>query len=281
MFRILRLGGSRKFIVATTAFALITLFWSLRTLPSNLLHWNVFSGLSKPLSDVSDIFDFEPADSEAIKRICRNTEWNKDLIFTCARSGGGVGNLRNSILNCVRYAIHAGGALVVPRVILRSPVDIAAIWNRETIEMDYIFDRLHFMRSLELSCPQLQIFNTTDDIPDYDLTHHSIRLLPENLVGDIPGDGIAHPEEWRGLFYDWLQTSANQSHKHAVVELDRSYVRIHQMPLGDDLTPDSFSTQFILTGNHLHWTSGESLNFDRTLESLQRIRSEGLYKFID
>jgi hypothetical protein len=224
MLKILRLGSTKKNVILTAVSALIIWFWGLRTLPFSSPHWDIFSAPSKPLSETTDIFDFEPADSEAIRKICQDTEWNQDLVFTCARSGGGVGNLRNSILNCVRYAIHAGGALVVPRVILRSPVDIAAIWNRETIEMDYIFDRAHFIRSLELSCPQLQIFNTTEDISDYDSAHGGIKLLPEKLVGDIPGDGIAHPEEWRGLFYEWLETSANQNHKPVVVDLDRSYV---------------------------------------------------------
>jgi hypothetical protein len=227
MLKILRVGNSRKNIVLAVIFALIIWFWALRALPFSSLYWDVFSAPSKPLSETSDLFDFELADSEAIRKICQNTQWNQDLVFTCARSGGGVGNLRNSILNCVRYAIHAGGALVVPRIILRSPVDIAAIWNRETIEIDYIFDRGHFVRSLELSCPQLQIFNTTDDISDYDSSHGGLKLLPEKLVGgDIPGDGIAHPEEWRGLFYEWLEISAYQSHKPVVVDLDRSYVCI-------------------------------------------------------
>lgn len=224
MSKVLRFGSTKRTIILTAVFVLIIWFWGLRTLPFSSPQWNIFSTPTKPLSETSDLFDFEPADSRAIRKICQDTEWNQELVFTCARSGGGVGNLRNSILNCVRYAIHAGGALVIPRVILRSPVDIAAIWNRETIEIDYIFDRAHFVRSLELSCPQLQIFNTTDDIPSHDSTYGGIKLLPEKLVGDIPGDGIAHPEEWRGLFYKWLETSTNQSHKPIVVDLDRSYV---------------------------------------------------------
>jgi len=115
---------------------------------------------------VNDIFDRPPIESGAIKDICAKTEWNSNLVFTCKNSGGGVGNLRNSILNCVRYAIQAGAGMTLPTIIERNPADITHIWERERVPFDYLFDVPHFVESLELSCPQLRLFNTTMDIPN-------------------------------------------------------------------------------------------------------------------
>lgn len=192
-----------------------------------------FSSTSR--SNVVDLFDFEPADSEAIRKVCQRTKWNENLIFTCDKSGGGVGNLRNSVLNCVRYAIHGGGGLVVPRIIQRSPEDIALIWNRETTEFDYIFDRAHFVESLRRSCPQMEVFNSSADIPTKFPLKNVLSLEPEKeLVANIPGNGSWPTEVWRGLFYKWLDGKSspgngavkpgNSTIDPVVVGLGRSYV---------------------------------------------------------
>jgi hypothetical protein len=54
-----------------------------------------------------------PVDDAAINNLCLNRTWTKNVIFECrAPQYGGVGPvaIRNVVLNCVRYAIEAGGA---------------------------------------------------------------------------------------------------------------------------------------------------------------------------
>ncbi|KUJ15086.1 uncharacterized protein LY89DRAFT_568527, partial [Mollisia scopiformis] len=176
-----------------------------------------------------DLFDEPLLESAAVKNLCANTEWNPKLLFTCNRSGGGVGNLRNSILNCVRYAISAGAGLALPRVILRDPNDISHIWERETISFDYIFDETHFVESLRLSCPQLQLFDDAEEFAKQS-SEDAIRLLPESLMEDTP-TGIAHPEGWRGKFYGWL-SKERDTNSQVVVDLERSYLKY---PIYSDL----------------------------------------------
>lgn len=50
--------------------------------------------------------DFDP---KAMRRVCASKKWNDDLIFVCGAPQGGLGNIRNVFLTCVRYAIEAGG----------------------------------------------------------------------------------------------------------------------------------------------------------------------------
>ena len=50
-----------------------------------------------------------PFDNSALAALCSSKKWMPGLIFKCEASGV-VGNVRNIILNCVRYAIEAGGS---------------------------------------------------------------------------------------------------------------------------------------------------------------------------
>ena len=50
-----------------------------------------------------------PYDDSAIKSLCASKNWTEGLIATCGTPQGGVSNVRNVFLNCVRYAIEAGG----------------------------------------------------------------------------------------------------------------------------------------------------------------------------
>lgn len=50
-----------------------------------------------------------PFDDSTLIDVCENTEWREGLIFQCEAPYGGVANIRNMLLNCIRYAIEAGG----------------------------------------------------------------------------------------------------------------------------------------------------------------------------
>jgi hypothetical protein len=203
--------------------------------------------LSSALSE-TDIFDFPALDSEAFRTLCSKTEWNPNLIFTCNDSGGGVGNLRNSILNCVRYTIAAGASLTLPKVQLRNPANIADIWQRERISFDYIFDKPHFVESLKLSCPQMRVYESIDKSPHHALINSSIYMEPEKIVPekDVTPEGIAHPEHWREIFYTWLANTTETARKSkditshpAIIDLARSYL---QYPIYTD--PSAFAISF-------------------------------------
>lgn len=234
---ILRLYSARRVLVLAAVSTF--LFWwiiQLRHSNSLVLHW---TSNPTPLFNATDIFDEPPADSDAIRDLCSKTEWNKGLVFTCNGSGGGIGNLRNSILNCVRYAIAAGAAMTLPNVILRNPENIAEIWNRERTPFTYIFDKPHFIESLALSCPQLQLYEDKLAIPNYNASGEvpSVSLLPERLDTLNP-KGLDHPLAWREYFYTWL-AKKTEPHSPNIVDLERSYL---QYPIYSD--PEAFAHDF-------------------------------------
>lgn len=168
---------------------------------------------------------------DAINAICNQTAWNESLVFTCNESYGGVGNIRNSVLHCVRYAIQAGASLVLPRIVLRSSTDIGTIETGQTADFSYMFDTPHFLESMSLYCPQLKIHNTIEDVRGglEEKEGLTLSLKPESLVeGGVPRTGIPDPSAWRGQFYSWLDkqiTTAGQGTPSlVVVNLQRSYM---------------------------------------------------------
>ncbi|KAH8759941.1 hypothetical protein F5883DRAFT_426123 [Diaporthe sp. PMI_573] len=178
-----------------------------------------------------NVFSDQNLGRETVNAVCNRTAWNKSLVFTCNESYGGVGNIRNSILHCVRFAIQVGASLVLPRIVLRSPTDIGTIETGQTAEFTYMFDQPHFLESMDVYCPQLRIHNTAEDVRD-GLDEREILTLslkPESLVeGGVPRTGIPEPNAWPGQFRAWLneqiRTASEDTPNLVVVNLQRSYM---------------------------------------------------------
>lgn len=172
-----------------------------------------------------DISPIQYLGQEAITAVCNRTAWNESLVFTCNESYGGVGNIRNSVLHCIRYAIQAGASLVLPRIVLRSSSDIGTIETSQTADFSYMFDTPHFLQSMTLYCPQLKIHNTVLE----ERRDLALSLKPESLVeGGVPRTGFPDPGAWRGQFYSWLDrqivTAGKDTPSLVVVNLQRSYM---------------------------------------------------------
>lgn len=48
-------------------------------------------------------------DNSTLVDLCEKGKWIPGLIFKCESPSGGIANVRNIILNCLRFAIEAGG----------------------------------------------------------------------------------------------------------------------------------------------------------------------------
>lgn len=48
--------------------------------------------------------------NQTLVELCKSKKWMPGLIFKCEPPEGGIANVRNVLLNCVRFAIEAGGS---------------------------------------------------------------------------------------------------------------------------------------------------------------------------
>ncbi|KUJ13919.1 uncharacterized protein LY89DRAFT_150577 [Mollisia scopiformis] len=222
--------------------------------------WNIYS--NSPQSDVvsEDIFDYPPVHSSAIKAVCAATQWNESLVFTCDDNVGGIGHVRNSILNCVRFSIAAGAGLVLPRISVRNDSDISIIHTGSLTNMAYLFDTRHFIDSISLSCPGLTLYPELDDFKKINNANNPIRLSPQALgvkfpktgmedpkkfATAMPKAGMDKPEKWGELFHEWYADIGEQyqfigtTKGPIFIALLRSYLT---WPILSD--GQAFSTQF-------------------------------------
>lgn len=122
---------------------------------------------------------------------------------------------------------------MLPQIVLRSAYAIQDIQTGQRADFSYMFDTRHFLESIRLSCPEMIIHLSVDDVLNSTRTKVGgplvLTLKPESIVKrDIPRTGLPQPHAWRGQFYQWLEDQANaietMSSSPMIVNLQRSYM---------------------------------------------------------
>lgn len=116
-----------------------------------------------------------------LKRVCQEAEPVEGVVWVCDKNWGGMGNIRNFILNCLRYGIEAGATgLVMPEIHLRDEDDITDYITPLKAPLGYMFDESHFRTSMRDNCPHMTLYNSTRDVPYFfDATAAGEPVIPE------------------------------------------------------------------------------------------------------
>jgi hypothetical protein len=143
-----------------------------------------------------------------LERVCNETKYQPGLVFMCDNNSGGVGNIRNFILTCVRYAIDAGATgIILPKIQRRSETDLANIFTTSLQPFEYFFDEEHFRYALGTHCPRLTIYNETVDIPNSQNKTEIKDFYPKDLNSPDGGDTRGrnrHLDMFRTKLDKWL-----------------------------------------------------------------------------
>lgn len=158
-----------------------------------------------------------------LARVCQETSWTSGLVFVCDNNSGGIGNIRNFILTCVRYAIEAGATgLVMPQIRTRSVENLSALM-KEYREFDYFFNEDHFRAGLTTHCPEITIYNKTEDIPNLKGPPQHQMITPRKFGlrgGCDQKDLNRHADLFGTRFHEWLSEGSTKfklpavSHNH-------------------------------------------------------------------
>ncbi|KKY38836.1 putative alternative oxidase [Diaporthe ampelina] len=175
-------------------------------------------GLGRP--DVSDI-DFSDPDAPFIgwplERACNEvTEWVEGVVWLCDNNWGGVGNVRNFILTCMRYAIEAGvSGIVMPAIQKRSDENIVDINSgKDYRPFSYFFDEENFRKGLGENCPQITIYDSWARIPNVIEANSSAEPVIEKISprqfsnrGDCSGAELdKHTDRFGDNFRQWVRS---------------------------------------------------------------------------
>lgn len=127
-------------------------------------------GLGQPLANDIDLSDPDaPFIGWPLKRACDEVEeWLDGVVFMCDNNFGGVGNVRNFILTCIRYAIDAGATgILMPAIRKRKDDNIKIIFDSSDFRpFNYLFDEQNFREAMAENCPQMTVFDTLSDVPN-------------------------------------------------------------------------------------------------------------------
>ncbi|KAK4219168.1 hypothetical protein QBC37DRAFT_478101 [Rhypophila decipiens] len=145
-----------------------------------------------------------------IQKKCNEIKFQEGLIWQCAPVNGGIGNVVNMVLNCVRYALEAGATtLVLSRIQIRGD-NLIDLGNKDhTAEMSYLLDADYFVESWKLACPQMRALVSETDDPDY--YNATTSILPKAVLSPERVKNferrkylIVDPTGWREAFDAWM-----------------------------------------------------------------------------
>lgn len=144
-----------------------------------------------------------------LERVCNETRFQPGLVYICDNNSGGIGNIRNFILTCIRYAIDAGASgMVLPRIQRRSESDLANIFTTSLQPFDYFFDEEHFRTAMSTHCPQISIYGEIAELPNEKKKKELKEFYPKELNIDTDGcDGRGvnrHLDLFRPNHDKWL-----------------------------------------------------------------------------
>lgn len=199
----------------------------------------------EPLSTLEGPFSLHDYNFEGefigwpLQRLCNETQWVPGLIFVCDNNSGGIGNIRNFILTCIRYAIEAGaGELMLPRIQQRSDSDLANLFTGGFHEFDYFFDKQHFLGAMNTYCPQMHVHNTRQDVPFQDNILAVNEFWPKKLNVDTDGcdeRGVnRHLDQFRPKFHTWLSKEKHKPTPEEPISIRFKWATFFEWPIYRD-----------------------------------------------
>ncbi|RFU30229.1 hypothetical protein B7463_g6105, partial [Scytalidium lignicola] len=126
-------------------------------------------------SALEDNFDYSH-----IREVCDAQQWDSTVVFTCHGIIGGIGNIRQEILHCIRYSISAGAGLILPVINLRSASNLSNLTSGTT-SMDYLFDQDRFLSRMKNACPQMPIYKDLDELKKLGPVTETEMIYPRKL----------------------------------------------------------------------------------------------------
>ncbi|EXF76603.1 hypothetical protein CFIO01_10755 [Colletotrichum fioriniae PJ7] len=144
-------------------------------------------------------------DGAAIQGLCGSKKWTKGLLMGCDAAPGGIGEVRNAHLHCIRFAIEAGAELILPEIIPRSEDDIKNINGRPAVPLDYYFDAAHLNHVLQTYCPQMRVHGSMNDLYDVPEVFEALQFsIADTNSNWVNGTVLAEPSDWNKQFHDFI-----------------------------------------------------------------------------
>lgn len=210
----------RYFYTATVLLIFYTVLFEYRYGHRNYRLPGSYDPASTDLATVNPViepFEIEgPHEIWPLQRVCNETVFTPGLIFICDNNSGGIGNMRNFILTCIRYGIAAGASgFTIPHLQKRDGENLGHLFTGSQ-PFSYFFDEEYFRNSMDKACPQIRLYGNYSEIEDYGEIRHVADAHFKTMDGLVINDGVLddrgpnrHLVTFRRDFDMWLKGVKN------------------------------------------------------------------------
>ncbi|EPE02836.1 alternative oxidase [Ophiostoma piceae UAMH 11346] len=151
-------------------------------------------------------------DPEPIQYMCAASKLQDGLVWHCDTVVGGIGNVGNMWLNCMRYAIEAGAtAVILPRLGARATDLINLGSSDNSVDLSELFDVDYFLHAWARVCPQMHAYASEADFASQLKAASRHELLSSHLAQpaavaqfEMHKYLLVNPTGWRAAFDGWL-----------------------------------------------------------------------------
>ncbi|CAK7220184.1 hypothetical protein SBRCBS47491_004104 [Sporothrix bragantina] len=151
---------------------------------------------------ISDFLNHDvngPFKGDGLADLCSDKKWTPGLLLTCDAVPGGVADVKNGILTCMRVAIEIGAEIILPEIKLRSTMDLSDITPHDSgprrgEPLEHFFDRAYLLNTMGQYCPELKIHDSLNDFFDEPNVLTPVKLdlykVPGvKIAANLPGSG--------------------------------------------------------------------------------------------
>lgn len=118
-------------------------------------------------------------DEKPLTELCAETTWRDDLVFECSQIDGGIANVRNEFLSCLRYAISSGASIILPSIYTSQQARTSQ--EDAALGLSHFFNETLFLSRLNTSCPKLRIYSDMQELENAGPVLRENQLHPSNL----------------------------------------------------------------------------------------------------
>ncbi|KAL1900620.1 hypothetical protein Sste5346_002345 [Sporothrix stenoceras] len=186
-------------------------------------------------------------DARPIRKMCDAIKFQEGLVWHCEMVNGGIGNVGNMWLNCVRYAMEAGATtIIIPRIGARAEDDLGDLGDSEhSVEMDTLYDVDYFIAAWKDACPQMRAVRSDAEVPGLPPVNKS-PAMRANDVGKFPRmkELVIDPTGWRAAFDAWMDAKVPASKTMSAKTPLRIRQRLALSNWNRDSQPHDFAVAF-------------------------------------
>ncbi|KAH6689161.1 hypothetical protein F5X68DRAFT_255032 [Plectosphaerella plurivora] len=174
----------------------------------------VVRGLSSPKTIFINDFLGNEIDGKfegrGIAKLCKSKIWTPGLVMSCDPAPGGVGEVRNANLNCIRIAIEVGAELILPEILRRSDTDITDVipdvgGPQRGMPASHFFDLDNLNHVLSTYCPQMKVYQSIDDLYNVPSIMDPKTFTVHSFTSEFKnGTVLRDPNALGKQFHDWL-----------------------------------------------------------------------------